>query len=494
MDIEISNDQAFKSAFKYSAVGMALLSTKGIFIKGNEALCRILGYSEADLVGKNFRDITYEEDLNISVESVNKLLYSNIPNYQIEKRYYHKNGRIVWMIVAVSLVKDKNHKPLYFIAQFQDITRRKADEILLKESEERFKLAVKGSRDGIWDWPDITKDAQYWSPVWKELLGYRDDEIEASYTKFIELLHPYDRHLFKDLLPPDKDLESGFDMEFRLRSKAGKYKWFQGKGIVTLDNGKIRMTGSLTDITSRKASEAKLKEFNKALERRNEDLNSFAYIASHDLKEPIRGIYNNVILLEEDNKDKIDANCKKRLDRISILCFKMEKLINDLLNYARMKDQEFVIKRIDLNSIINEIKDTIELSYEKQNIYITITQELPKIICDTVTVAELFRNLINNGIKYNENKEKHIEIGYKEITENRIPKYAFYVKDNGTGIEKKYQKEIFNVFKRLDNTEDIVKGTGMGLSFVKRIIERHGGKIWLESEIGKGSIFYFTLN
>lgn len=457
---------------------------------------RILGYEDSEIEARTsvFLDMVHPDDIGY----VKQVLYAHLQEgkiFEAEYRVKTKSGQYKWVLAKGISTNSKNPNSKRMTGSLTDIDERKKTELLLKESNERFKLVVEGARDGVWDWPNIKQDTQYWSAKWKELLGYKDYEIEAKASTFFSFVHPEDQELVSSFHKTEITNNSCFDYEYRLRTKDGSYKWFHGRGIATVNNGIIRMTGSLSDISMRKEAEEKLLEYNDELERINEDLNCFAYIASHDLKEPIRGIYSNVLFLEQDFQGELQPEVSRRLGRISFLCERMEKLTDDLLHYAKLKNQDFIIKRIDLNPVIEDLKKTIEKSSDLKNFEINMPVALPKVICDEVTIRELFRNLINNGIKYNDNDHKVIEIGCNEILDkDGIPKYGFYVKDNGVGIAKEHQKDIFHIFKRLDNSANLVQGSGMGLNFAVRIVERHGGKIWVESELGIGSIFHFTLN
>lgn len=242
---------------------------------------------------------------------------------------------------------------------------------------------------------------------------------------------------------------------------------------------------------------SELERYTKDLERSNKELDDFAYIASHDLKEPLRGIHNHSRFLLEDNEGKLDEEGIGRLNRLIYLSQRMEKLVNDLLYFSRLGRQELAIQTTDVNEVIHDIEDTLELFLEERNATITIPEALPVIICDKLRVTEALRNLITNAIKYNDKTEKIVEIGFLEkyhLPDGKALHDIFYVKDNGQGIAQEFYEEVFRIFKRLQHTKGKEEeGTGVGLTFVKKIIERHGGKIWLESEVGKGTIFYFTL-
>jgi signal transduction histidine kinase len=233
------------------------------------------------------------------------------------------------------------------------------------------------------------------------------------------------------------------------------------------------------------------------LERSNQELDDFAYIASHDLKEPLRGLANHASFLLEDYGDKFDKDGVRRLTRLGQLCQRMERLINDLLYFSRLGRADLAVQETDPNAVIVEIRQMMETVLGERHARIDVPCVLPRIVCDKTRVTEVFRNLITNAVKYNDKTERLVEIGFLESvnTAEGPERNVFYVKDNGVGIDPEFHQEIFRIFKRLQNASDGADtGTGVGLTFVKKIVERHGGRIWLESEFGKGTVFYFNLN
>jgi PAS domain S-box-containing protein len=249
------------------------------------------------------------------------------------------------------------------------------------------------------------------------------------------------------------------------------------------------------DITARKLTDAALARHVVALERSNQELDDFAYIASHDLKEPLRGLFNNARFLREDYADKLDPEGVGRLVRLGYLSQRMEQLVNDLLYFSRLGRQELAVQPTDLNAVIRDIEAMSETMLQERNAIIVIPHELPRISCDKTRITEVFRNLITNAAKYNDNAIKRIEVGYLDEvkTKNGVAHRVFYVKDNGIGIAEEFYEDIFRIFKRLNAEDDDKKGTGVGLTFVRKIVERHGGRIWLDSSPGEGTTFYFTI-
>jgi light-regulated signal transduction histidine kinase (bacteriophytochrome) len=175
---------------------------------------------------------------------------------------------------------------------------------------------------------------------------------------------------------------------------------------------------------------------------------------------------------------------------------RMESLINDLLYFSRLGRQELAIQLTDLNEVMRDITSMMESTFKEQNVTLLIPRTLPTILCDKTRVTELFRNLITNAVKYNNKSKKTIEVGCLNMlrTKNSVERQVFYVRDNGIGIEEEFHEDIFRIFKRLNEEEEDKKGTGVGLTFVRKIVERHHGRIWLDSKPGQGTTFYFTLN
>jgi two-component system, chemotaxis family, sensor kinase Cph1 len=228
---------------------------------------------------------------------------------------------------------------------------------------------------------------------------------------------------------------------------------------------------------------------NEELDRTNRDLDDFAYIASHDLKEPLRGIHNYASFLLEDYEDKLGEEGKDQLETLVRLSKMMERIIDSLLEYSRVGRSELLATAVDLNQVVKEVLESLAILLSESRVEVRLAGKLSVINCDRVRVAEVFRNLISNSVKYNDKTEKWVEIG--EIPDPKGP--VFFVRDNGIGIPEKHREAVFQIFKRLHARDKYGGGTGAGLTIVKKIVERHNGAIWLESVIGQGTTFYFTL-
>lgn len=243
---------------------------------------------------------------------------------------------------------------------------------------------------------------------------------------------------------------------------------------------------------------AELRELNSRLEASNTELDSFAYVASHDLKEPLRGISNYSNFLIEDYGEQLDEEAIARLETLVRLTDRMENLLDSLLHYSRVGRMDLQKKDVDLQSVLEDSLLFLKTRIDESNVEVKISRPLPKVSADEVRTGEIFTNLISNAIKYNDKSSKLIEIGYLEnvlqnVADEAKTEQLFYIRDNGIGIEERYHADIFRIFKRLHGRNEYSGGVGAGLTIVKKIVERHGGRIWLESRKGEGTTFYFTI-
>ena len=297
----------------------------------------------------------------------------------------------------------------------------------------------------------------------------------------------------KSITRPIQELYNGAeligrgDLDYRLDIKTGDE-------IEELAEGFNRMAGELkglyTNLENKvKERTAQLAEANEALAGKNKELDDFTYIVSHDLKEPLRGVKAFTKLLMEDYSGRLDDEGKKYLKTISDSSTRMGRLIEDLLNLSRIGRIRNIEPGVDFNELLSDVKKNLVYALEEKKVNLTIRPDFPKAACDRIRISEVFSNLVSNAIKYTKKDiSPVIEIGWSD----KKDLYEFYVKDNGIGIEKQYYDKIFQIFQRL-HAKGEYEGTGAGLTIVKKIVENHGGKVRVESEVDVGSTFYFTL-
>lgn len=236
----------------------------------------------------------------------------------------------------------------------------------------------------------------------------------------------------------------------------------------------------------RKRAEEGLRRKNIELRRLKRDLNDYVHFVSHDMRAPLRHIKALSLFINEDYGDKLDEKGKEFISNICTTCDDAETMINELLKLAKIRDTEIVQEEVNMNDVIRDVETELEFFLKEHNGRIEVEDNLPTIPAHRSWLKDLFVNLIMNGIKYNDKKEKVMRIGF----DDEVRKQVFYVADNGLGIGDKYKEEIFNPFKRVHAGKE---GTGLGLTICRKVVEAHGGQIWVESELGEGSTFFFTI-
>jgi signal transduction histidine kinase len=238
-------------------------------------------------------------------------------------------------------------------------------------------------------------------------------------------------------------------------------------------------------------AQTKLTRAQQELKSAQKEMDEYTYVISHDLKEPLRGIEAFSKFLADGYRDKLDENGRHHIDVIRQSVLRMQRLIGDLLKFSRMASQKNPMTPVGLNSMLMHVRLNLQYALDQKKVELLV-DKLPTVVCDATAMTEVFHNLISNAIKYNENPQPVVEVGCVEKPNERtgVVEYQFHVRDNGVGIKKEYFDKIFQLFQRLHRDD---QGTGIGLTIVKRVIEWHGGRIWLESEEGKGTTFYFTL-
>ncbi len=298
--------------------------------------------------------------------------------------------------------------------------------------------------------------------------------ISAIYTDNINVFRGYEKGAFSYITKP-------FEPEVLLNKVKFFVEKYQQEELlkITLNN--------LENLVQERTLE--LEKANGELVRSNEELERFAYVASHDLQEPLRVISSYLQLLEKKYNDQLDDKAQKYIATTIDASTRMKRLINDLLLFSRVgtRGEEFI--GINLNDLIADVLSDLEVTINEHKAKIEV-DSLPEIKGDPSQIRQLFQNLIGNGIKFGKpDVPSYIKIGYRNDEDNQV---ELFVEDNGIGIEKEYFDRVFIIFQRL-HTRQMYEGTGIGLAISKKIVERHGGQIWIESEPGQGSVFKFTL-
>ncbi len=359
----------------------------------------------------------------------------------------------------------------------------------LAASQQRFQLAVRGTDVGIWDW-DLRSGKVYFSPRWKSMLGYGDDEISDEALEWDSRIHPEDRRQATETLQAFLLGETPtYELEHRLRHKDGSYRWILARGLAVRDlQGRpTRMVGSHLDITEWKESAERLRELAEALRRSNRELEQFAYVVSHDLQEPLRMISAYLGTLVQEHGKEFSPRVHTLLDLSLQTGLRMRELIDNLLAYCRAGGDEQYFEAVSCDEALDNALRNLKLVIDETRAEVT-RAELPVVWADRTQVVRLFQNLMSNAIKFHGNTPPMVEVRAEKDGDF----WEFSVRDNGIGIPAEYAERVFKVFERL-HTGDEYPGTGIGLAMCKRIVDRYGGHIWFTSEAGQGTTFHFTL-
>jgi PAS domain S-box-containing protein len=359
----------------------------------------------------------------------------------------------------------------------------------LLESEKRMNRSQEIAHLGSWEL-DIDKDCLSWSDEVYRIFGLQPQEFDATYEAFLDNIHPDDREVVNEAyLGSIREDHDTYEIEHRVvRKSTGEIRVVYEKCEHIRDNsGRIvQSLGLVHDITEQKQAEKALQESLIELERSNAELEQFAYITSHDLREPLRMITSFLQLLERRYKNQLDADANEFIGYAVDGAKRLDAMIQDILIYSKIaKERNFTY--VNINNVLEQTYLNLRASIDENEAEITY-DKLPTIVVDEKLMIQLFQNLISNAIKYHGNESPKIQISAK----NEGNQWLFSVKDNGIGISKKHLKKIFTIFQRLHTNEEY-EGTGIGLAIAQKIVHQHDGKIWVESEPGKGSTFYFTI-
>jgi PAS domain S-box-containing protein len=490
-NLKESDAKYLRTILDNSLDAIIIMEEDGLITEWNKQAEIIFGWTHDEAVGKKIFEIIPPQHRKRHYEDMQQFLEDGtglVINKTRELSGLNKRGEI--FPIELKILAQKQFDTHRFTVFIRDISVRKQTE----EFKSLLAAIVQSSDDAIIS-KTLDGTINSWNKGAQALYGYTPDEIIG---KNVRMLIPPELQAEEDYILGQ--LRQGITIDHyetvRMHKDGHRIDVSLNVSPIKDANGKvIGASKTARDITERKKAEIQLKTYTQALEHSNKELDDFAHIASHDLKEPLRGIHNYSRFLLEDNQGKLDDDSVHKLERLAYLSQRMELLVNDLLYYSRLGRQELAIQKTDMNEVIHDIESTLDLLIAENNAKIIIPKPLPTVTCDKIRMTEVFRNLITNAIKYNDKEQKIVEVGFLDkykSSNSKIIRNVFYVKDNGRGIAEEFYEEIFKIFKRLQNAKK-EDGTGVGLTFAKKIIERHGGQIWLESKINQGTTFYFTL-
>lgn len=474
-----------KAIFDTVQAGIFLIDAEShIIVDVNQSAAAMIGLPKEQIIGKECHKYVCPaeqgkcpiSDLGQTVDNSEKILLTADG----------KGIPILKTVTPVVLIGKS-----YLLESFVNLTeRKKAEEELLK-TEERYRVQFEGALDAIFIADAETGILIDCNPAGTKLVGREKSELVG---KSHRILHPPMESEEKFHGTFKEHLEDKCDqtLETQIITKTGEIRDVAVKANLLEIGGKKVLQGIFRDVTEHRKSEEALQRLNIELEATveklritNRELADYAHVTAHDLKAPLRGIGSLAGMILMDYGDNLDENGREMLNVLVGRTKRMTNQINSILQYSEIGRTEEIKGRIDLNYIVGEVISNIGVP---ENIEVIIENELPVVVCDATRISQVFQNLLDNAIRHMNKPEGRIKIGCVE--EDRW--FKFSISDNGPGIEERYFKKIFKIFQSLDRRDD-KEATGIGLSLVKKIIKVYGGEVWLESKIGQGSTFFFTL-
>jgi PAS domain S-box-containing protein len=477
------SEERFRSMFNAAATGIAISTPQGQFLQANGAYCRMLGFTEEELRTRDFASLTHPEDLTVNLVLRDELLAGKRANFVMEKRYLKKNGDIVWTRQSVAAVRAASSEIVMLIVVAEDITERKRVEASLS----LFRTLADRSSDGI---EVIDPETGHFLDVNETTcrrLGYQRREMLSMSVADVDAgAIGTDPSAWRNSIEIVR--QSGFRVVETLHKRKDGSTFPVEVSVQYVKLDRDYLIASVRDITERKQAEQKIKEYTQELERSNDELQQFAYVASHDLQEPLRAVVGCIQMIDESNTGAFDERSRELMGHVIDGAKRMQMLINDLLAYSRVGSKGISRKQIDVAEMVKKAMHQLSVAIAESGAVITI-DSLPTMWADPVQITQLFQNLIANAIKFRTELHPQIHVSAQQIDGEMI----FSVRDNGIGIAPEYHEKIFGIFRRLLSRRDY-PGTGIGLAICKKIVERHEGRIWVESGDGEGANFRFKLN
>jgi PAS domain S-box-containing protein len=461
------SEEKLRTMFESTNDSFIVTDVETTVIDVNEATLNTFGYSREELIGKKGFDLIAPEDLEKAMGPMSQALETGQPIDRMELSILCGDGRKLETDFSISALHDSSENVTGFVAAARDISERKRAEQAMRESEEKLRRMFESTSDGILV-TDQALSILETNEAAARMLGFDSKEALVGQSAI-----PY-----MSTGAGGADDEGG-DGKVQIEFSVSQLRDSEGN-----TTGFI---GVARDVTERKKAEAQMKRMLEDLARSNAELEQFAYIASHDLQEPLRMISSYTQLIGRRYKDKLDADGEEFIEYAVDGATRMQDRIQALLTYSRVGTRGKEFEPIDCEDVLNEALSNLQVAIKKSEASIT-HDPLPTVPADGTQMVQLFQNLIENGIKFQDEKKPEVHVSAKEQDEE----WLFSFRDNGIGIDPEYSDRIFLIFKKL-HAKGEYAGTGVGLALCKKIVERHGGRIWVESELGKGATFYFTI-
>lgn len=453
----------------------------------------ITGYAASEFASGAVRLVDFVHPDDVERVSAQVSALQRRPGSQCTPDPYRavtKSGDVIWLQTYISRLETPGEAGR-LVSYSVDITNMVALQAETRRQEQRLRTVIEATAVGTWEWNVATGEVGI-NERWAAILGYTREELgPVTFDTWQRFAHP------DDIQPALAAIEENLSRtsqhylrDCRMRHKDGHWVWILSRGNITefdASGAPAKVAGIILDISEQKAAEATILETNEALKRSNIELERFAYVASHDLQEPLRMVASFTQLLQKKYGDQLDETAREYIQFAFDGAQRMQQLIRDLLSYSRLGRQDIDESAVDVAALMARVTQTLQLAIDDSGARIECG-ELPVIRGDAGQLHRLLQNLIGNAIKYHGSDPPRIAL----YTEVRDGETVFCVRDNGIGIDVGQSDRVFEIFQRLHSRADY-PGTGIGLSVCKRIVERHGGRIWFEPAPGGGTVFCFTL-
>jgi PAS domain S-box-containing protein len=487
----------FQILFNQEKFGLLMSDHQGNIIDASPNIPKMLGYKRKELIGTSIREITPPKHVDSDLVWYKKLVNQEIDDYAVEKSYIHKDGFLIPVRLIGSVKRNKKGSIEYFITAVEDITEQQAHKTQIEQEKRFIELTLEHLPIGISVHRTDTGERTLMNKNFSKVYGWPEDTL-TDVDSFFEHVYPDPAYrqqiktqIFNDMASGDVDRMRWPNIA--ITTETGEKRIVNAVNIPVPH--KNLLISTVDDVTEKYyaqqivlESKHQLEALNKELLRSNRELEEFAYVASHDLQEPLRMVSQFTQMLEKKYGHEITPEASKYISYAVEGAKRMQTMINDLLEYSRVTNTDEKFRLIDAGTIIERACQMLAIRIDNAGAQIKY-QALPEIYVSPSLMERLFMNIIENSIKYRSDEAPIIEITHVQKGEF----FEFSVRDNGIGIDPVFADKIFVIFQRLHKRDDY-QGTGIGLSICKRIIERHGGRIWLDdTPIGKGTAFKFTL-
>ncbi len=477
------SEELHRTILQTAMEGFWVVDPQGRLLEVNEAYCRMSGYSAEELLCMRVSDLKERGMADEVGARIQEIIAQGQSRF--ESRQRRKDGSILDLEVSAQYRPEEGGRLVGFL---RDITDRKRAEEELRASEYVLSESQSVAHVGSWSW-DLATGKLTWTSETYRLHGVSPDTFVPSRETLLSLIHVDDRAAMRGWLAACLAGEEPLPLEFRALLPDGGVRNLHAHGSLVRDaqNKPIRMTGIAQDITDRKRADEALLRQTAELARSNSELEQFAYVASHDLQEPLRMISGYTQLLARRYQGKLDSDADEFIAFAVDGAARMQRLIKDLLAYSRVTTKGREFKPVEAEAALKPALSNLKMAIEESEAAVTF-DPLPVVEADSGQLTQLFQNLVGNAIKFRRTEPLRVHV----TVEQRANEWEFSVRDNGIGIEAKHLERIFVIFQRLHIAAEF-PGTGIGLAICKKIAERHGGRLWATSDPGAGSVFHFTI-